>query len=128
MISGQTIRGERAERYIWVCGPASFVVLKARAIHQREKPKDAFDLHYVLVNLDGGVDSVVAELQPMLDDKDAKEAIEFLKQAYKTIDSIGPSRAAFFLYGKRAEETKDEYDDLSASAHAYVNRLLDLLK
>ena len=104
------------------------MVLKARAIHQREKPKDAFDLHYVLVNLDGGVDSVVAELQPILDDKDAVEAIGFLKQAYTTIDSIGPSRAAFFLYGARTEETQEEYDDLSASAHAYVNRLLNSLK
>jgi hypothetical protein len=50
-ISGQTIRGEHAERAIWVCGPASFVVLKSRAIHLREKPKDAFDLHYVLTNV-----------------------------------------------------------------------------
>lgn len=70
-LSGQTIRGERAERSIWVCGPASFVV---------------------------------------------------------RIDSIGPSRAAFFLYGARVAETQDDYDDLAASAHAYVNRLLEALK
>ena len=123
-IKGQTIRGERAERSIWVCGPASFVVLKARAIQLREKPKDAFDIHYVLMNIDGGVEAVAKELRQMLDDKDAVEAIGFLKQAYGTIDSIGPSRAAFFLYGIRTDETQEEYDELAASAHAYVNRLL----
>ncbi len=128
LISGKTLRGEQAQRYIWVCGPASFVVLKARAIHQREKPKDAFDLQYVLMNLDGGVELVAAELRKMLDDKEAVEAVKFLRQAYQTIDSIGPSRAAFFLYGLRAEETSEEYDDLAASAHAYVNRLLAGLK
>lgn len=128
LILGTTIRGERVERSIWVCGPASFVVLKARAIQLREKPKDAFDIHYVLMNIEGGVEAVANELRQMLDDKDAVEAIEYLNQAYMTIDSIGPSRAAFFLYGMRTEETQEEFDDLSASAHAYVNRLLTSLK
>ena len=127
-ISGLTIRGERAERSIWVCGPASFIVLKARAIHLREKPKDAFDLHYVLMNVEGGVASVADSLRRMLDDKDAAEAMAFLRQAYQTIDSIGPARAAFFLNGARTTDTQDDYDDLAASAHAYVNRLLAALR
>jgi len=127
-ISGQTLRGERAERSIWVCGPASFVVLKARAIHLREKPKDAFDLYYVLMNIAGGIAIVADALRPMLDDKDAVEAMEFLQKAYLTIDSIGPSRAAFFLYGERGPETQEDYDNLAASAHAYVNRLLKALQ
>lgn len=128
MISGLTIRGERAERSIWVCGPASFVVLKARAIHLREKPKDAFDLHYVLMNVEGGIALAATLLRSMLDDRDAAEAVEFMRQAYRTIDSIGPSRAAFFLYGARTAQTQDDYDNLAASAHAYVNRLLEALK
>lgn len=126
-LSGRTIRGERTERSIWVCGPASFVVLKARAIHLREKPKDAFDLHYLLMNVEGGVDAVAETLRSILEDKDAVESIEFLRQAYRTIDSIGPSRAAFFLYGERDPDTPEDYDTLAASAHAYANRLLALL-
>jgi hypothetical protein len=102
-------------------------VLKARAIHLREKAKDAFDLHYVLTNMEGGIHAIAAALRQMLDDKDAVESIEFLRQAYRMIDSIGPSRAAFFLYGKRDPDTPEDYDNLAASAHAYVNRLLALL-
>ena len=102
--------------------------MKARAIHLREKPKDAFDLHYVLTNVEGGVDRVADSLRQMLDDKDAVEAMQFLRHAYQTIDSIGPSRAAFFLHGVPVAETQDDYDHLAASAHAYVNRLLAALK
>ena len=103
-------------------------MLKARAIHLREKPKDAFDLHYVLANVENGVEGVGDSLRQMLDDKDAMEAMEFLRQAYQTIDSIGPSRAAFFLYGARIAQTQDDYDNLAASAHAYVHRLLEAVK
>jgi hypothetical protein len=127
-LSGRTVRGERAERTIWVCGPASFVVLKARAIHLREKPKDAFDLHYVLTNLEGGVGAVADALRRMLDDTDAVESVQFLRQAYRAIDSIGPARAAFFLYGDRNPDMPEDFDNLAASAHAFVNRLLTSLE
>ena len=63
----------------------------------------------------------------MLNDKDAGEVLEFLRPAYLMIDSIGPLRAAFFLYGARIAQTQDDYDNLAASAHAYVNRLLEAL-
>ena len=126
-ISGRTIRGEQAERDIWVCGPASFVVLKARAIHLREKPKDAFDLHYILENLDGGIEAIVTVFRAFMDDGDAVESVGFLRQAYGTHEGIGPSRAARFLYGERNRDNHEDYDALAASAHAYVRRLLALL-
>ena len=126
-ISGRTIRGEQAERDIWVCGSASFVVLKARAIHLREKPKDAFDLHYILENLDGGIEAIVTVFRAFMDDGDAVESVGFLRQAYGTHEGIGPSRAARFLYGERNRDNHEDYDALAASAHAYVRRLLALL-
>ena len=126
-ISGRTIRGEQAERDIWVCGPASFVVLKARAIHLREKPKDAFDLHFILENLDGGIEAIVTVFRAFMDDGDAVESVGFLRQAYGTHEGIGPSRAARFLYGERNRDNHEDYDALAASAHAYVRWLLALL-
>ena len=128
LISGLTLRGERAERSIWVCGPASFIVLKARAIHLREKPKDAFDLHYVLANMAGDLGSIATSLRNMLDDRDAVEAVQFLRQAYRTMDSIGPVRAAFFRYGVPVPETQEDIDQFMASAYAYVSRLLTALE
>lgn len=127
MLSGYTIRGERAERSIWVCGPASFIILKARAHHLREKPKDAFDLHYVLANMEGGVPVIASSLRTLLDDPDAREAIQFLESDYGTMDSVGPARAAYFAYGVSVAGNQDEIDELKASAHAYVRRLLSAL-
>jgi hypothetical protein len=124
-LSGRTLRGEEADREIWVCGPASFVVLKARAVHLREKPKDAYDLHYVLVHWAGGVPDIAKLFREFLNDRDAQEAIEFLRSNYASMDSVGPARAAFFLYGEASEATQDDIDTLRASAHAYVHRFLD---
>jgi Domain of unknown function (DUF1814). len=123
-LAGRTLRGEVADRQIWVCGPASFVVLKARAIHLREKPKDAYDLHYILVNWEGGDPSIALSLRAFLDDRDAQEAVEFLKTEYASLDSVGPSRAAFFRYGEASDANQDDIDELRASAYAYVHRLL----
>ncbi len=126
-LSGQTLRGEVTERDIWVCGPASYVVLKARAVRGREMPKDAFDLHYVLANIEGGVPAVAADLRLMLDDSDAAEAVSFLRVDYATADGIGPSRAAYFAYGEVMPETQAAHDYLKASAHAFVQQLLRTL-
>ncbi len=42
-LEGQTIRGERAQRSVWVCGPSAFVVMKALALRSRGENKDAYD-------------------------------------------------------------------------------------
>jgi hypothetical protein len=47
-LDGHTLKGEQAKRTIPVCGPASFIVLKALAFNDRGEPKDTFDLVYVL--------------------------------------------------------------------------------
>ncbi|MBV9338353.1 MAG: hypothetical protein JO243_20900, partial [Solirubrobacterales bacterium] len=45
-VEGRTLTGETARRLIPVCGPATFVVLKALALADRGEPKDAYDLVY----------------------------------------------------------------------------------
>lgn len=128
LISGLTIRDERTERSIWVCGPSSFIILKARAIHLREKPKDAYDLYYILSNMEGGVKTIGTVLKAMLGDNDTQEALEFLRQDYCTIDSIGPTRTAYFIHGDKNPNNQDDYDYVVKSAYAYVGQLLTMLK
>ncbi|MCC7495893.1 MAG: nucleotidyl transferase AbiEii/AbiGii toxin family protein [Fimbriimonadaceae bacterium] len=128
VVSGQTLRGEQAERSIWVCGPASFTVLKARAIHLREKPKDAFDLHYILANEQAGISALAATLRLLLDDPDAIEALTFLESDYRQVDSVGPARAAYFVYGDPVAANQEDIDLLRASAHAHVQRLRAALR
>jgi hypothetical protein len=128
VLDGQTLRGEHATRAVWVCGPASFTVLKARANHLREKPKDAFDLQYVLANVPAGVSAIAADLRGMMADADAAEAVAFMEHDFKQLDSVGPRRAAYFAYGPRTTANQEDHDLMQASAHAYVQRLLRELR
>jgi hypothetical protein len=116
-LSGRTLEGAALTREVRVCGPGAFIVLKARAIRNRDEPKDAFDIDYVLRQLAGGVPAVAKAIRALLDDNDASEAIEWLDEDYASIDSIGPMRLAQFQSG-------DPDDEAQADAWALVRDLL----
>lgn len=120
-LSGKTIANETAERDIRVCGAGAFVVLKALALHIRGENKDAYDLFYLLRNYGRGVADVAAELQPLLPDASAQRAMEYLRGDFQDFDSIGPRRAAEFLFGRTDEATQ-------ADAVGFVRQLLAVCK
>ncbi len=120
-IEGRTLLGERVTRAVRVCGPGAFVVLEARALHDRGLGKDAYDLIYVLLNYGAGVADAAAALRPISGDPAACEALAWLAEDFRDIDSVGPTRAAVFRSGSPA-------DDLQAAAWAAVQELLRLLR
>ena len=117
-LDGTTIRGERARREVWVCGPAAFVCMKALAFRSRGENKDAYDLVYLVRNHTGGVQSIAAEFTPLLNEPEAKEALAVLRADFDSVETLGPRRAAEFLYGT-------PNDDAQADAWAAVRDLLD---
>ena len=119
-LRGSTLAGEDVRCRIRVCGPGAFVVLKARALRERRRPKDAYDLHYVLKHLGGGVEDVATALRGLTNDDDARQALAWLAEDYAALDSIGPVQVAAFLQGARD-------DELQADARGRVPRLLSLL-
>lgn len=120
-LDGYTLHGMRAIRDLWICGPGAFVILKARAIQGREKYKDAYDLYYLLRYYGTGLAEVAEAIVPLLDDPDAREAIEWLARDYADADCLGPRRTALFRYGH-------EEADLEADALGLVQALLKLLE
>lgn len=96
-ISGTTIKGERCQRSIPVCGPGSFVVLKALAFDMRGLNKDAFDLFYVVRNYGSGPADVAARLSPLLDAEPAQHALQVLERDFSDSGAIGPMRVAAFV-------------------------------
>jgi hypothetical protein len=118
-IDDLTLRGERASRQMPVCGPGAFVILKARAFARRGRPKDAYDLVYMLRHWGGGHADIVSRLQrhAVRDGTFVREVLRRLGRDFATLDSIGPSRAAAFLEGI------DRDADL-ADAHGAVDELL----
>ncbi len=89
-----------------VCGPGAFVVLKALAFHIRGENKDAYDLFYLIRSYGTGVADVAAELRPLLADPSAQDALKHLRDDFQDIDSLGPRRAAAFLFGREDEPTQ----------------------
>lgn len=108
-----------AERAIQVCGPAVFVVLKALAFDKRGKPKDAYDLFYMLRNCPNGIAWIGQRICDFGNRADVHEAVTILQRDFRLIDSVGPVRVAEFLGGQD--------DDLQADVAGLVHALLDIL-
>lgn len=117
-LSGRTIVGEKATRYIWVCGPGAYIVLKALAFKQRGGNKDAYDLYYLVRNYGASVVDVASRLEPLLGDPFAKQAIEILKRDFQEHDGLGPRRVAEFITG-----TTD--DVIQADVVGFIAKLLE---
>lgn len=96
-ITGKTFAGEETSVDVWVCGPAAFVLLKTQAFEDREAPKDAYDLHFVLSHYRAGLDEIVSKMQPLLNDTRADELLGTLREAFKSESDSGPKRLAEFV-------------------------------
>lgn len=92
--------GGRASREIRVCGPAAFTVLKALAFGKRGKPKDAYDLYYVLRHHALGAEGIGARIGALGSHAQIDEACEVLKRDFVETDLVGPVRVAEFLGGE----------------------------
>jgi hypothetical protein len=103
-IDGKTILGEKANRLVTVCGPGAFVVLKALAFRNRGENKDAYDLYYVIRNFGAGIEDVGGPLRPLLDDPEARTAVEILRDDFTVHDGLGPRRVADFIEGRPDDE------------------------
>lgn len=91
--------GEDATRNVWVCGPRAYVVVKALAFDLRGENKEAYDLFYVVRNLELGVEGIAACMGPILGDEDAQKAITILRRDFVNHDGVGARRTAEFLAG-----------------------------
>jgi predicted nucleotidyltransferase len=122
-IEGHTLRGEGVTRTVPVCGPATFVVLKAFAFANRGEPKDAFDLVYVIRRWSGGAEAIAERLERHTErHRDVvTEALGLLVRDFWSPDLIGPLRVAEF-----EGATEDRRDEVAADAHGYVDDLIRL--
>ncbi len=107
-LEGRTLLGEKASREVWVCGPGAFIVLKAIAFELRGENKDAYDLFYVVRNLEGGPARVASRLRPLMASPEAQHAVEILERDFGELDALGPRRVARFLFGGPDDEQQAE--------------------
>jgi len=119
-ILGKTLKGEKVERTIPVCGPAAFVLLKALAFNGRGANKDAYDLVYVIRRWPAGVADIAdrianhAERHPAV----TADALGYLARDFADPLTIGPLRVVEF------EGDVEDPAAAAADAHGHVDDLL----
>jgi hypothetical protein len=96
-LAGNDLEGRNVERAVPVCSPEIFVVLKALAIAGRNKPKDAYDIHYVLANDPIGARALGASLQQYRPHDAVEAALRSLRRDYRDVDGRGPMDVCSFL-------------------------------
>lgn len=111
--------GRRNRVSVRVAAPSALVILKALAMGQRDKPKDAYDIDYLLRHI--GVEEVAAGIAEFGDLDSVKKALDILADKFSSIDAIGPASVALY---RRAQLGSQEADQLQALAYARVDELI----
>ncbi len=106
-----------------VAAPAALVVLKALAMGGRDKPKDAYDIDYLLGHV--GVEEVAAGIIAMGHVDPVVKAKATLADRFASIDAIGPASVALY---RRVRLGSPEADQVQALAYARVDQLLRRLQ
>jgi hypothetical protein len=119
-ISGSLPDGRRHRVAVRVATPATLVILKALAMGQRDKPKDAYDIDYMLRHV--GVEEVAAGVQEFGAVGPVKKALAVLAEKFSSIDAIGPTSVVLY---RRVAPGSAEADQLQALAYARVKQLLE---
>lgn len=102
-----------------VATPAALVILKALAMSQRDKPKDAYDIDYLLRHV--GVEEVAAGIMEFGQVEPVVKATAILVEKFRSIDAIGPTGIALY---RRTSLGSPEADQLQALAYARVDELV----
>ncbi len=100
----------------------AYPCLKAFALNERIKRKDAYDVHFCLKNYPGGPAALARDCPDLLDIPRASEAMTILKQKFETLNSVGPRWAGDVASGQR-DDTESVARDAFERALAFFRDL-----
>ena len=98
-IDGGMPHGGRNLVSIAVASIPALLAMKGYAIAQRQKPKDAYDIYYCVLNYPGGVDGLVADTLPLLEVDVARTGYRNIAGKFRTVDDYGPVCVRRFVDG-----------------------------
>ncbi len=93
-LKGKLPDGALDEVKVRVASVVPFLVMKGMALEDRRKPKDAYDIYFVLRHYPGGIDAVVNAFKPHLHLALVKEGLQKIATKFASVDHIGPRDAA----------------------------------
>jgi len=122
ILEGTLPNGARDTVRCKVAGVVPFLVMKGMALG-RGKPKDAYDIEYVIRNYPGGIAVIIELFKRDLDNKLVQEGLGRIRAKFESPDHSGPQDIVDFLGISEANKLVRRRD-----AFDIVNELLDALE
>jgi hypothetical protein len=122
-IEGALPDGGRNKVTVRLPSIAAFLCIKAIALSERKKEKDAYDICFCIDNYPDGYKALAAEFRGMLENSLIAEGIAILRDKFARLDSIGPVWAAQIAEGATVGTTFD-IEMEQRRAYELVNALL----
>jgi hypothetical protein len=104
VIEGTLPAGGTDSARVRVASIVPFVVMKAMALHDRLKEKDAYDIYFCVRNYPGGPPALLREFRPHAQHGLVREGLEKIAGKFTSPDHVGPRFVADFLEVEAAEE------------------------
>jgi len=97
---------------------------KGLALKGRYKEKDAYDIYFVLRHYEGGPRKAADEVRSFVDESIVAEALEEIREKFRSARSEGPFQVAYFL----APEDERLRERIQGEAHAILRTFFDKLE
>jgi hypothetical protein len=107
-----------------IAGVVPFIVMKGIVLARRKKPKDAYDIEYILRYYPGSVEAIGELIRSDLENSLVEEALTNIAQKFESVDHVGPTSVAAFL----GVEDKDEQMRIKRRAFETVQAFLSRVK
>ena len=108
VITGKMIKGQTNQVQLRVASIADFLIMKAYALANRDKPKDAYDLCFCLDHYPGGRKELAANWKMRTGKKDVSKAMEILREKFAAIDSYGTVQVVEFYNSVNSGEREQQ--------------------
>ena len=123
-VRGQMPNGATNEVTINVAGVVPFLVMKANALWERLKAKDAYDIYFIVSEYPGALAALVEAFRPFSANKLVLEGLGKIRAKFSGVDSLGPTSVAEFL----EEYDADERERIHRDVFERINALLDAME
>ncbi len=95
-IDGTLPEGGLDSAEVRVAGIVPFLVMKGMALHDRLKPKDAWDIYFCLLHYPGGLVALIQKFRPHLEHGLVREGLQKIREKFDSPDHVGPKFVADF--------------------------------